>query len=391
MKSKELFNAIGDSQDSYILDAKNPPTKHTAVWIKWVAMAACICLVAIGVIPLLGKQDTPKTNASPFVLTVYALGADNTLSATPMEEGQIVPISTFVAGNGMDGFVFSHKNRDSEKSPLVSIKSTNFSPYIMSDSYTSTTAEEITEIKRIDMEKTQQYIFVVPSKGESAPYSLTISMYDEETSEAAELTIVIEQNENGYTAKIDKINNYEVIGDIDELLKPYQEVLDHLDAEYGYKFYIPEDRKYSVYEAYKDLTPEEFEEQILGELNGSTEGFEGSGGSNFESMSPQKVDFYKVNRTGVTEITGTSQMSDPVAKVVLTGDDVATFLKQIDELCLQPTGTNDNTKGWAYYFVVKYDDGSTTSITLSEGKIEIDGKIYNTTLYQSNAFSTYFD
>ena len=286
MKAQELFNAIGDSQDSYILDAKNPPTKHTALWIKWVAVAACICLVAIGVIPLLSKQDTPKTNASPFVLTAYALGADNTLSATPMEEGQIVPISTFVAGNGMDGFVFSHKKRDSEKSPLVSIKSTSFSPYIMSDSYTSTTVGTITDIMHIDLVKTQQYIFVVPSKGESAPYSLTISMYDEETSEAAELTIVIEHNDDGYSAKINKINSYEVIGDIDELLKPYLEVLDRLDEEYGYKFYIPEDRKYSVYEAYKDLTPEEFEKQILEELKSSTEEFEGNGGWNFDSVLP---------------------------------------------------------------------------------------------------------
>ena len=114
-------------------------------------------------------------------------------------------------------------------------------------------------------------------------------------------------------------------------------------------------------------------------------------GCSSASSPENKDDYYNVNRTGITEVTGTSQMSDPVMKVVLTGNDVEKFLKQIDELRLQPTGTNDDTKGWEYYFVVKYDDGGTTSITLSEEKIEIDGKVYKTTLYQSNAFLTYFN
>ena len=69
-------------------------------------------------------------------------------------------------------------------------------------------------------------------------------------------------------------------------MKPYLEVLDRLDEEYGYELYIPEDRKYSVYEAYKDLTPEEFEKQILEELKSTTEEFEGDGDWNFESVLP---------------------------------------------------------------------------------------------------------
>ena len=281
MNAKKFSNALENISESYIDEAVTyTAKKKSTAWVKWVAAAACLCISVMGLFLLFGKHE------SSLVLTVYALGEDNCLRSFEMEEGRSVPISTFVAGNGMEGFVFSHKNRDSEKTPLVSIKSTNFSPHIMSDSYTSTTAEEISEIKRIDMEKTKQYIFFVPSKGEAAPYSLTISMYNEETSEAAELTIVIEQDDDGYSAKIEKINSYEIIGDIDELLKPYLEVLDHLDEEYGYKFCIPEDRKYSVYEAYKDLTPEEFEKQILEELNGSTENFEGNGEMNFDVVSP---------------------------------------------------------------------------------------------------------
>lgn len=386
MKSNKLLEVIGEAQDEYILDAKAPVRRNRPSWVKWVAVAACLCIAVMGVFPLLGNHE------SPFVLTAYALSDDNRLLSLKMEEGQSVPISTFTAGNGMEGFVFSHKNRESEQAlpGSIIITDTDFSPYIMADSIKGASAE-IKKINHIDMQKTQQYIFFVPSKGEPAPYRLTIFVYDEETSTAADLTIVIEHDENGYSAKIDKINSYEVIGDIDERLKPYQEVLDRLNAEYDYKLCIPEDRKYSVYEAYKDLSPEEFEKQILEELNGSTEDFEDNGKMNFEIVFPQTDDYYKVDRTGVTEVTGTSQMSDPVAKVVLTGNNIEKFLKQIDELYLQPTDADDDKKGWEYFFVVKYDNGSSIQISLSEGKVTIDGKVYKTTLYRSNDFSTYFD
>lgn len=385
MNTKKFSSALGNISESYVDEAVTYTAKKKATpWVKWVTVAACFCIAVMGLFPLFGNHE------SPFVLTAYAIGKDNSLLSLEMEEGRTVPISTFVAGNGMEGFVFSHKNRESEKAPLVSIISTDFSPYIMTDSYTSTTAEKIENIEHIDMEKTQQYIFFVPSKGESAPYSLTISIYDEETSTAANLTIVIEHDENGYSAKIDKINSYEIIGDIDELLKPYQEVLDRLNAEYDYKLYIPEERKYTVYEAYKDLSPEEFEKQILEELNGSTENFDGNGEMNFDIVYPSSDEF-EFSRDGITEVTGTSQMSDPVANVVLPKSSVEKLLNQIEELCLQPTDADDDKKGWEYLFVVKYDNGSTISISLSEENIKIDGNVYKTTQYKSNDFLVYFE
>lgn len=276
MKSNELLDLIGEVQDEYILDAQAPVRRGRASWVKWVAVAACLCIAFMGLIPLFGDHE------SPFVLTAYALDDDNSLLSLKMEEGQSVPISTFVAGNGMEGFVFSHKSRESEKAPLVSIIRIDFSPYIMADSFKSTSAEEIEKINLIDMKKTQQYIFFVPSEGESAPYSLTISVYDEDASTAVNLSIMIKYDEGGYSAEIVKINSYEILGDIDELLKPYQEVLDRLNAEYDYKLYIPEDRKYSVYDAYKDLSPEEFEKQILEELNESAGDLDGNGELNFD-------------------------------------------------------------------------------------------------------------
>lgn len=274
MKSEELLNLIGEVQDEYILDAKTSVNKKTSSWAKWVTMAACLCIVMLGAFQLFGDQG------STFALTAYALSEDDSLLSFEMKEGKSVSISTFVADNGMEGFVFSHKNRDSEKTPFVSIIDTNFSPYIMTDSYTSTTTVE--NIENMDLRKTQQYIFVVPSAGEVAPYSLTISIYDEKTSTYANITIVIDGDGSAYSAKIDKVNSYEIIGNIDELLKPYQEVLDRVNEAYDRKLYIPDDRKYSVYDAYKDLSPEEFEKQILEEINGVDEDFEGNGEINFD-------------------------------------------------------------------------------------------------------------
>ena len=114
-------------------------------------------------------------------------------------------------------------------------------------------------------------------------------------------------------------------------------------------------------------------------------------GCSSQQPNNQTDDYYKFNRAGIAEIEGTSQMSDPVKKVVITKENAERFLNQVEELCLQPTGTNNNTKGWEYFFAIKYDDGSTTSFTLSEGKIEIDGKVYKTNLYKASDFEAYFE
>lgn len=48
MKSSELLEVIGEAQDDYILDAKTAKKKRTPVWVKWAAMAACLCLIVAG-------------------------------------------------------------------------------------------------------------------------------------------------------------------------------------------------------------------------------------------------------------------------------------------------------------------------------------------------------
>lgn len=62
MKSHELLEVIGDAQDSYVLDAKNPKKKTiTAVWVRWTAMAACLCLVICGFFMMQNGTPVPPT------------------------------------------------------------------------------------------------------------------------------------------------------------------------------------------------------------------------------------------------------------------------------------------------------------------------------------------
>ena len=52
MKSHELLDVIGEAQDSYLLDAKASKKKTAPVWVKWAAMAACLCLILSLAIPI---------------------------------------------------------------------------------------------------------------------------------------------------------------------------------------------------------------------------------------------------------------------------------------------------------------------------------------------------
>ena len=106
--------------------------------------------------------------------------------------------------------------------------------------------------------------------------------------------------------------------------------------------------------------------------------------------SKQNSKYYKFNRAGITEIEGTSLMSEDVNNKVIPTEKVEEILNKIEELYLKPANGND-TKGWQYLFVVKYNDGSNIVVSLSEQQVKIDGEFYTTTLYISNDFLIYFN
>ena len=198
MTTKTFSHALSEIGDKYITKANEyVAVKKTFRW-NWKAVAACVAVVALlfGAIPLLNNGPA----VSPFVLTAYAMEPDNSLSAVAMQEGENIPVAMFEADNGMRGFVFSYAADDPEQPISVSI--------INADQQ-FTVDEKIETISGLEMDSTQKYVFFIPPQNEAGPYSLPLTMHDEETNTVALLKVVIEQNEDGYTARIDELTTYE--------------------------------------------------------------------------------------------------------------------------------------------------------------------------------------
>ena len=125
---------------------------------------------------------------------------DNSLSAVAMQKGENIPVAMFEADNGMRGFVFSYA-ADDPKQPI--------SVSIINADQQFTVDEKIETISGLEMDSTQRYVFFIPPQDEAGPYSLPLTMHDEETNTVALLKVVIEQAEDGYTARIDELTMYE--------------------------------------------------------------------------------------------------------------------------------------------------------------------------------------
>ena len=70
MKNERILNALGKINDDMIADAKigAQAKKTTPQWVRWVAMAACLCLIVTAsalVFPLFGGEYT-RALLSPF-------------------------------------------------------------------------------------------------------------------------------------------------------------------------------------------------------------------------------------------------------------------------------------------------------------------------------------
>lgn len=57
MKATRFSSALGKVNDKYIMEAVTYERKKKSGWLKWGAMAACLCLVIVGVLDTLGRFD----------------------------------------------------------------------------------------------------------------------------------------------------------------------------------------------------------------------------------------------------------------------------------------------------------------------------------------------
>lgn len=93
MKNEKILTAIGKISDDLITDAKicTPVKSRNSKWIKWVAMAACLCLLITGgsvIGNLFGGKES--VNFNPLVISVYAQSEDGTIVPTALKLGEKV-------------------------------------------------------------------------------------------------------------------------------------------------------------------------------------------------------------------------------------------------------------------------------------------------------------
>lgn len=193
--SAEVFSdAMGLIGEKYIMEAityQRKRKRHS--WGKWIAAAACVCLVLAGILPLLHNQP----GVSPFVLTAYAVENDNSISASTICEGECTPVSLFESKDGLKGFVFSHVINESWYPSAISIIPENkFS-------------EHLEEIAGLPMENGRHYYYFVPEQAEAAPYNFMLSYTDTSNNTVYEFRISIGEGELGYMATIEQIVSFE--------------------------------------------------------------------------------------------------------------------------------------------------------------------------------------
>ena len=198
MSIPRIVSAMEYIDDDLISGAVTYTRQKRKWWTNWKAIAACVAVVAIvfGAIPFFNNSPV----GSPFVLTAYAAGIDNTVSAVELKEGENIPVSFFEANNGLKGFVFSYKADKPQNHISLSI---------MTDGAQTTIGQQIEAINGLELSKDNFYVFYIPSQDQPAPYSVPLSMEDEASNTLALLNVVIEETAEGYTARIDSFTVYE--------------------------------------------------------------------------------------------------------------------------------------------------------------------------------------
>ncbi len=220
MSTDRFTAAMGYIDDDLISDAVTymPKKKSPVRWMKWVAVAACFCLVVGLSVPGLFKDpsvgglesNTTITDAKPeegfdytanigfpLVLTAYAMESDRNVSTALLQEGESVPVSLFETESNTKGFVFSYDITTPGQTSSVSVMTEGEFPGI------------IYEIAGLEMDKTKNYIYYIPEQSKTTPYSLMIPYSDIEKDMVYEYHIIIEEDETGYIATVEHIVTHE--------------------------------------------------------------------------------------------------------------------------------------------------------------------------------------
>ena len=269
MNPGKLAYAMNDIDEDLIFDAiaYRPEKRAPKPVRRLAALAACLVLAAaiFGAAQRFAGQPAPG-----FVLTVYALENGDDAVQQTLNETDAIPVDLFYTDNGAPVFAFSYEAADKD-APVHSscvYGRTDFTGSVRS----------VTGMKE---QRGHVYVYFLPDLQAEPPYDFTFQTASGALETNYAVSVSITEENGAYSARLLSVEEVENVSygetatqgtdtgtheNLDELLKPYLDVIDKLNAAGDYGLYIPDDQKETFYNTYKDLTPEAFEAEVRRQL-----------------------------------------------------------------------------------------------------------------------------
>ena len=124
MKAEDLLELIGEADDKMIEDAGKSAKKKTPLWVKWGAMAACVCLAVAGLFIVLSRQNLIGAKAGggggegitymSYAGPVFPLSAERETCLTLARniDFDFSPYKTFTSSYEIKGETKTYENYD---------------------------------------------------------------------------------------------------------------------------------------------------------------------------------------------------------------------------------------------------------------------------------------
>ena len=274
MKAVQVLDAVGGINDQFIRDLlqETPKPKMNEKRFIWIAAAVLtLCFVfTVGTHLVLSSGGE---STLPFTVTAYAsdLETGSSRNLTLDQNGKIL-LDLFHTEDGKAFFVFSYRAQDPE-APIRIIS-------------VGERQDLFPSAKRVDglsLTPGNIYLYYSPDLTKEAPYVFSFHVPGENGNPWYEITVRITLEGEQYFAALGNIKEIETptlypvssetaqpkeIPDwLREWVIPYQGVIDSLNEEIGFKIVsLPEDKLWIFYEAYRDKTPQEFEQDARKDL-----------------------------------------------------------------------------------------------------------------------------
>ena len=195
-----LLESIGYVDAKYLEKAENYVPKKKNTWVKWGAIAACLCLVLGGLLPLWDKLKGGESASTGFAFCAYALDANNKVISSEMVVGESVPISFFESEKGIKGFFFSYPFVKNEQSSVPSRMVLYAGPF------EDCTPDELTGIIAAQsMDTDQNYVFYVVSADAEMPCNFPYVCTTADPDVIYQIDLRIDETDEGYSATLVKM------------------------------------------------------------------------------------------------------------------------------------------------------------------------------------------